>query len=203
MSTWCIVGSGPSGREIPDTPEGLGADNVLCINDSIAHVPIECCSVYFFYRYSFKALFPAMLKQGTKLITPHTPRQINEQVPGGIAQHVERIWVGKEGPGIRRPRAMVWDRKTYPRVHDPVGPHAALYAILQGASSVHLWGVDGGDRDADGLPAVPGHAMSAEYHRCILQAAATACPDVRITQHGNPLFRLTGPNVELDGIDRH
>ncbi len=197
MSTWAIIGSGPSGHDMPETVIGLGAEKVLCINGSIAWTPLAVVTHYLFFRYEYRALFPQMAMQGIKLLTFYSPKQLREGVPGGIVETVERLFPSKEGPGIRRPRAMKWDRKTYPRVHDPVGPHAVLYAVLHGAKSVHLWGIDGGDRDEDGLPAVPGHAMSAEYHRCIIQACADACPDVQIVQHGDPLFRLTGENVRL------
>ena len=88
-----------------------------------------------------------------------------------------------------------WTPGSYTRAFDPVGPQAVQYACNHGALRIDLWGVEGGERGQDGLPASVAHALSVQYHRVVIQACVDACPDILFVQHGEPLFRLKGKNA--------
>ncbi len=98
-----------------------------------------------------------------------------------------------------KPKVPVWELGTYTEQRDPIGPGAVQYALNAGATSLDLYGMDGGIREEDGSLS---EAMqtNANYHWAILQGCVNTCPDVEFVVWGNPLYRLQGDNVHHEQL---
>ena len=218
---WTVVASGPSGKGLT-AAELQGT--VICVNNSIQWV--DRMDVYFFRRGFHHEQFDDLVAKGVRLVafrrrkglmwTPKMPRNDWAQVqflqrdnelhrckelglPDWI-QHVEQIQesqISKWNPYAPVPKVPDWKLGTYSEQVDPIGPSAVQFALNNGATSLHIFGMEGGDRQADG-DLSPEMQQSANMHWAALQGCVNTCPDIEVVIYGETLYpAVEGPNVRM------
>ena len=105
----------------------------------------------------------------------------------------DKEWDARKTVGTFNP--FKWRIGTYTKLRDPIGPNCLQYALNNGATEVHIRGMEGGERESDGSMARLWQ-VCADYHQVAGQACVDACPDVKFYQYGDPMFLLTGQNVK-------
>jgi len=197
MNDWTIFASGPSGHDVPDNLEG---HRVVCVNTAITFTPLHLVDTYFFHARCYHWMIPDLLTRGIKLVSFHdTPGMRLGRNPPAWLPQVEVLRTTRDiGWAVDRddPQVVKWELGQYSPAKDPCGPSAVQYALNSGAGTIHLRGMEGGERGPDGAVA-KSHAWAARYHRAILQACVDACPNVEFIHYGDPLFRLEGENVRM------
>jgi len=203
MSQWTVVASGPSGRNLTD--ENL-VGRVICVNTSIKWQPLENVHYYFFRHGNEYRMFRDLLERGIKLVAfkranpgqswqPDLPR--GKPIPWWLS-HVEQLEWTTNGwdPHAPVPTQPPWKLGEYSQAIDPIGPSAVQYALNAGATSVHMYGLEGGWADKMSYDQKDKRAIHcSHYHKAILQACIDACPDVDFIHYGDPLFVLEGDNI--------
>lgn len=200
---WSVVASGPSGLDVPDC--ALLHSKVIVVNSAINRVNWDRVDYYLFRHPSVndnKDLTP-LLEKGIWLIS--VPAWI--EAPDWRSA-VEFIDCRDEFIKERGAKEITWKRGTYSPFTDPIGPQALQYAVNHGAEEVHCWGLEGGPFECVELKPASGQVSPVSsapvtnvglttYHRRIVHAVVRACPEVRFTFHGQLMYPMDFPNVEL------
>jgi len=211
---WTVIGSGPSGHgvnlnryealygkvEVENTP-------VITANTAIGRTPLGVVDYALFQdapvviAHSRPTIFDECLERGVQLVSCRTAVIKMGGPPAWWAAEVEML-----------PDPVMiddWQSGQYTNPCDPVGGIAVQYALAHGATTVEIWGFEGMpvvEQPTDiGMnmtkklqyEAFLGREMMIGIQRDLMQAAITRCPEVRFVMHGEPLYLLTGDNLEI------